>query len=280
MVAEHAYRRRIATARGAIECLISEAGAQAPVVLLLHPLASAGDLWVHALARLSDRGFRAIAPTLPGPAYDVPGEAPLSIAAMAEDVIALVDALDVAEASIVGMSMGGCIALQLALCMPRRVCSLVLVDTTSCYGEDRLAKWEERARSAERSAREDLLAFQLDRWFSDAFRAQHAAEAARIAGIFVACPKAVHADCCRALGAFDLSSRLPEIDVPALIIVGEHDYATPPVMSETLARGLPRAILRVLPGVRHMSIIEAPRAWEQVCAFLTTPHALAPQAGA
>lgn len=88
--------------------------------------------------------------------------------------------------------------------------------------------------------------------------------------ITVRCSGTVPADCCKALGAFDVTARLAEIRAATLVIVGDEDYATPPAMSRTLAAGIGGAELDVLPGVRHMSLIESPCAWERVLAFVVS----------
>ena len=64
------------------------------------------------------------------------------------------------------------------------------------------------------------------------------------------------------------SERLAEIRARAMVVVGDEDYATPPAMSRTLASGIRGAELHVLPGVRHMSLVESPGAWERVLAFV------------
>ena len=52
---------------------------------------------------------------------------------------------------------------------------------------------------------------------------------------------------------------LPSISVPAMVIVGEHDALTPPAVAEAMTRGIPHAMLRVIPGAGHLSNMEQPR---------------------
>jgi 3-oxoadipate enol-lactonase len=258
----------VATSRGDIGCVASAPGASDPALVLLHPLASAGGLWQPLMAWLGERGIRAVAPTLPGPMGDNARGGRPTIASMAEDVSALIDALALEHVDVLGMSMGGCVAQALTLARPNAVRSLVLVDTTSDYGADRAAKWEVRAVAASGSSRRELLPFQLDRWFSPRFRVEHPREVDRIAAIFVDCRPAVHAACCRALGEFDCTSRLPEIAVPTLILVGADDYATPVAMAHTLHAGIADSTLHILPGVRHMSVLENRNTWGLVREFV------------
>jgi 3-oxoadipate enol-lactonase len=231
-----------------------------PAMLALHPLAFSGELWRPAGEALGERGRTVLAPDLPanGALHG------LSVADMARQVAAALDELHRGPVAVLGMSMGGCVALQLALDRPELVESLVLADTTSDYGPDRVEAWEKRAVSAETSSREALLDFQLDRWFTPDFPTTEPAETARITDIFTATPPAVHAACCRALGAFDVTARLGEITAPTLVLVGESDYATPLAMAQVLASGIPGAQLSVLPGVRHFSLIQSKQAWDLI----------------
>jgi 3-oxoadipate enol-lactonase len=240
-------------------------GSGGPAVVLLHPLASSGELWRPFAAWLEERNCRVLAPTLPGHTSNA---AALTIRSIAAEVAALIVELGLGKASVLGMSMGGCVSLELALRYPQLVDRLVAVDTTSCYGQDRVRQWEKRALMAEESARNDLLPFQLDRWFSEDFRRRDPSEVERIAGIFVRCAKETHAACCRALGGFDVTEQLREIHHPALVLVGEDDYATPITMSQIIADNIPRSKMQVLPGVRHMSIVEAPESWNEILSFV------------
>jgi 3-oxoadipate enol-lactonase len=60
------------------------------------------------------------------------------------------------------------------------------------------------------------------------------------------------------LGFFDITRTLPRLRMPARIVVGEEDMATPPAMSEALHRGLARSSLTVIPGARHLTPLEYP----------------------
>ena len=181
---------------------------------------------------------------------------------------AVCEELAPAGAYIVGMSMGGCVALSLADRRPDLVRGLVLADTTADYGPDKAANWAARAAAATGTPRRDQLAFQVDRWFSPAFAGREPAEVKRVCDIFVGTDSRAHTQACRALGAFDGTGFLPWILCPALVLVGEHDQATPPAMARALRDGIAAAELRVIPGVRHFALIEARERWAQVSGWL------------
>jgi 3-oxoadipate enol-lactonase len=231
-----------------------------PAVLLLHPLASAAEIWRPLAEEWSARGRRVLALDARGHSRSSWDGRPFGVEDMAQDAASVLDELGLRAVGVVGMSMGGCTAQALALDRPDLVGSLVLADSTSNYGPDRVAQWEQRARQAEESEREDLLGFQLTRWFTDAFREAHPDAAARVAQIFTGTTRLAHAAACRALGAFDVTDRLGKIAAPTLVVVGEEDYATPPEMSTVLHAGIPGSRLVVLPAARHLSMVESPQA--------------------
>ncbi|WP_286249506.1 alpha/beta fold hydrolase [Streptomyces graminofaciens] len=230
-----------------------------PLVVLLHPLAEAGELWRRWIDELTPH-FRVVAPDARGHGDSSWGGQQFSVADLADDVAALIEHLDAGPARVAALSMGGCTAVALAVRHPRAVHSLVLADTTADYGPDKAVAWGERAEKAVTVPREKQLLFQVDRWFSPGFLERDPAEVERVSRIFTETDSRAHAAACRALGAYDDSARLGEITAPALVLVGEDDYATPPAMAEALHAGIPASHFHVLPEVRHLSLVESPHA--------------------
>ncbi|MGP4014532.1 alpha/beta fold hydrolase [Saccharopolyspora sp. 5N708] len=241
-------------------------GTGAPV-LLLHSLAQRGELWRPLIDRLAPRA-RVLAMDARGHGDSTWDGTPFSVPDLAEDAARLITELDAGPAAVAGMSMGGCVAIALAATHPELVRSLVLADTTACYGPDRRALWEQRAQVAVQKPRRQQTAFQLDRWFSPAFVNSEPAEVARVVEIFVDTDSRAHAQACRALGEFDGTALLASITCPTLVVVGEFDYATPPDMARTLADGIPDAELRVLAEARHFSLLEKPGAMDLAASHL------------
>jgi 3-oxoadipate enol-lactonase len=246
-------RLTAATATGHLSVL--RWGAGDPIVLL-HPLALAGELWTPIAARLT--GGAVYAPDLRGHGHSSWDGRPFSIADMATDLAHALDSLGLSSVHLLGMSMGGSVGLTFAGTHPERVRSLVLADTTAWYGPDAVATWEQRAVKAKQTPRPEQLPFQRDRWFSPDWAAQHPDEVRRVCDIFLRTDSAAHAASSLAMGAMDSRELLPKITAPTLVLVGEHDYATPPDMARVLADTIPEATLRVLPDLRHLSLIERP----------------------
>lgn len=174
----------------------------------------------------------------------------------ADDLADLVDHFDWRSVVVAGASMGGCVALAYAAAYPDRTAGLGLFDTTAGYNAP--DAWEERALTAETQGLEAMVEFQTTRWFTDAFREQHKDVVDAAVSVFLANPARCYAQTCRMLGAFDITHALPRLKMPARIVVGEEDYATPVAMSETLHRGLARSSLTVIPNARHLTPLECP----------------------
>lgn len=253
-----------------------------PPLVLLHPLALSGAVW-GAFARLLEANFDVIAPDARGHGDSGWDGEPFSIDDLADDVAALLDGLGLASAHIAGMSMGGSTAISFAGRYPSRTDGLVLADTTAWYGQDAVTAWEARARSAAAKPRELQVPFQADRWFTEGFRRRHPGEVNRVVGIFLGTNSLAHAAASRAMGAMDSRPLLKKITARTLVVTGEEDYATPPEMGKVIADGVPDAAARVLPALRHLSLVEDPALAGMAAEFLTgtaAGEAAAERAGA
>jgi 3-oxoadipate enol-lactonase len=246
--------RLIATAHGPMG--VRQRGSGDPVVLL-HPLALSGELWRTLADALAD-DFEVFSLDLRGHGASGWDGQPFSIEDLALDVAEVLNALDLSSVGMLGMSMGGSVAVTFAGLFPERVRSLVLADTTAWYGEDAVTAWTERARRAAEVPRAEQLAFQVDRWFSPAFAERESAEVDRVTQIFLRTDSRAHAAASDAMGRLDARRLLPAVRARTLVIVGQDDYATPPSMAGELSAGIPGATLLCLPGLRHLSLIERP----------------------
>ncbi|WP_049569428.1 alpha/beta fold hydrolase [Streptomyces sp. SBT349] len=255
----------VSTARGDIGVLDHGAG---PPVVLLHPLALSAEVWRPLLE--ATPGLRFVAIDAPGHGETPWDGRPFTVQDMAADAVAVLDALGLDRVGLVGLSMGGSTAVVLAGGHPHLIASQVLIDTTACYGDNRLAEWEARASRATGSARADQIPFQVDRWFSPATVEREPETVRRVADLFLRTGSEAHAAACRALGALDARELLPAITAPTAVLVGSEDYATPPEMAAELHAGIAGSRLRVLEGARHLSVLDDPRSWRLATDHLRT----------
>jgi pimeloyl-ACP methyl ester carboxylesterase len=189
-------------------------------------------------------------------------EGPYTTRDLAGDVLGLLDALGVAAAHVVGLSMGGMIAQELALTAPERVTSLVLVDTLA--RADEWFRGTLRAFELIRRQVADTAAFFeaiLPWWVSHRYLEQPE-RAAWLRWLLRQNPHPQRLDGflrqIDAMHRHDALDRLAAVRCPALVIVGEDDCVSPPRYARQLHERLPHAELVVLPGVGHAPPIEDP----------------------
>ena len=229
----------------------------APKLALIHSLALDRTIWDGVVRRLD-----AEADIL---TYDCRGHGlsdrrpqPYTAELFATDLAELLDHLGWEQATIGGCSMGGCVALAFGGLFPQRANALGLIDTTAWYGPKAAANFKERAEAARARGMAALFDFQSTRWFSDEFRARHPEVLERTLNVFVAADVECYAATCQLLGETDSRAHLPAFRMPAGIVVGEEDYATPVEMARELHVGIPHSTLTIVPKARHLTPIEFP----------------------
>jgi 3-oxoadipate enol-lactonase len=260
------------TARGAV--FVREAGEGEPLVLL-HPLALSSQVFA-PVARELARDFHVLAVDARGHGGSEWDGSPFTVEDMADDLAALLDNVSLGTVNLLGMSMGGCTAIAFAERFADRVAGLVLADTTAWYGDEAPEQWAERARRARAVPRVRQLPFQVDRWFTADFRRAAPRRVNAVVSVFLSTSSRVHAAASTALGSFDGRAGLPAIARPVLAMTGEEDYATPEVMGRYVADHVGDGRFMLLPGVRHLSLIERPELTRVVRDFLVPSHAASP----
>ncbi|MDP0926611.1 alpha/beta fold hydrolase [Paracoccus onubensis] len=226
-------------------------------IALIHSLAMNGAFWDRVIACLpADAAVLTI--DCRGHGRSTKSEGPFTVEQFADDLADVMAHLSWQDAIVAGASMGGCVALAFATHHADRVSALGLLDTTAWYGEGAPEAWEERGMKAVNEGLAALVGFQKSRWFSPAFLESHPDIVDSAVAVFMANDVPSYLATCRMLGAADLREGMPQFDFPTLILVGEHDYATPPAMAQAMADAIPGATMEILPDMRHFTPLEAP----------------------
>jgi 3-oxoadipate enol-lactonase len=241
-----------------------------PRLVLIHSLGMDRSFWDPVVAELANNAAILTMDCRGHGASDKP-RGPYRVERFADDIAELMDQIGWRAAVIAGASMGGCITLAFAHRYPARALALGLIDTTAWYNA--ADKWEERAAKATSAGLAAMIEFQVTRWFTDGFRVAHPDVVKRNVERFLANDPAAFAETCRMLGACNLEAALPQMNMPAAIMVGDEDYATPVAMAETLHRGIKGSTLTVLEGARHLTPLEAPaRVASELARLLEPAH--------
>jgi 3-oxoadipate enol-lactonase len=226
----------------------SPPGAAGPPLLLVHGAGGTHHHWPEELRALPGR--RVIALDLPGHGGS-PGPSLRSVPEYARRVLALLDALAVPSAVVAGHSMGGAIAMTLALEVPSRVAALALVATGAKLRVSQAVLQMTADPAALAAGAKGMADWAFGSLGGPALREEFTAD------MLATAPGVAHGDF-SACDAFDVMARLGEIRMPALVVCGAEDRLTPPKYAELLRERIPGARLELVPGAGHMVQLEAP----------------------
>ncbi len=226
-----------------------------PPLLLIHGLGSSGDDWAFQREDFA-RHFSLILPDLRGSGRSAKPPGPYSIAQFAQDLWALLDARGVKRANILGFSLGGAVAQEMALSQPDRVSKLVLCNALANYRTDTPCKWlEARMQVAlvhllglRRTAK--LIANRLFPHEDQAPKRQ------RVIDVVGANPKKAYLASIHALIGWSALERIHAIACPGLILAAEFDY-TPLDEKRTEAARFQNVEFVVIEGSRHGTPFDA-----------------------
>jgi pimeloyl-ACP methyl ester carboxylesterase len=231
-------------------------------LLLIQGLGANSGHWGEPLLRALEVDFELILYDHRGIGLSGPIVGDITTADLAADALALLDALDVERAHVLGFSMGGMVAQELALSAPQRVATLTLA-ATSCGGTQSKPTGGEVVQALTAAVlsgdRERVLRTGYRLLFSSAFAADGAnyepfARAARHdpAGIHVLMDQQA------AVVGHDAYGRLRGLHVPTLVVHGTEDQMLAPINGELIAAMIPGARLELLDGTGHLLFWEQP----------------------
>ncbi len=218
-----------------------------PTLLLVHGAGGSHLSWPPALRRLPFADV--VAPDLAGHGRSS-GTGRDTIAAYAEDMLMLLDALALPRVVIVGHSMGGAIAQALALRAPERVAGLVLLGTGS-----RLPVAPQLLPALLETTEATIAQLMDWAWGAqtpDEMKQQGAQLMLEVG------PQVLHDDFA-ACAVFDVRADVAQIAAPTLVVGASDDRMVPPKFSRTLAESVPNAELHMLEGAGHMFPLERPQ---------------------
>lgn len=231
-----------------------------PSILLLHAFPLAGQMWSAQVAALGEE-FRVVVPDLFGfGATPLPASGVWTINDAAAAVEEMIDGLKLAPVVVVGLSMGGYVALALARRCPGKLRGLVLADTRAEADSAEAKAGRAKAIAAVEAGGtiaqvESMLPKVLG-------RTTHELRPGVVAAVRALGSSQSSVGVVAGLKALrDRPDRLAELStmkMPTLVIVGDEDELTPPAAAEVLAKNMPNATIVTLPHAGHLSNLEAP----------------------
>jgi 3-oxoadipate enol-lactonase/4-carboxymuconolactone decarboxylase len=221
-----------------------DGSAEKPALLLLNSIGTGMELWdgvvplllpAYCVIRMDQRGH--------GASDAPPGD--YSMAMLASDAAAVLDDAGVTRAAVCGISLGGMVAMTLALSLPDRVSALIVACSSAAMDP---AAWEARAATVRAGGTAAIAEMAMGRFFSPAFRAAKPAVVETTRRALVAQTAAGYAGCCVAIRDMRLLDALPAIGTPTLVIGGTRDAQLPTAHLPSLEdpQGMAAAIRRFL----------------------------------
>ncbi len=225
----------------------------APALVLLNSIGTDMDLWApmlpllrerFALLRIDTRGHGASAAT--------PGDLTLSM--LAADILAAADAAGIKRFSLAGVSLGGMIAMELALLAPDRIEKLIPVCTSATMDS---ASWADRVAKVRAEGMASIADLAMGRFLSDA---ASSATYQTVLRQLLSMDAEGYAGCGAAIRDMDLADRIERIAAPTLVVTGTRDASTPlKPHGEYLVGHIPGAV-HVSLEAAHLAPFEAPEA--------------------
>jgi 3-oxoadipate enol-lactonase len=244
---------------------------EGPPLFLFHSLLSDRASFEAIVPRLS-RSFRVIVPELPG--FGGSRAVNGGLADVADRVAEAVKAAAGGEQAIVlGNGYGGFVALQMAIRHPDMASRLILADCGAAFSEPGREAFRNMAAASKAKGLAAITEVAMRRLFAPEFQQQHPDLMQGRREAFLRTDPEVFRAACSDLAELDLRPELAQVRVPVLVLVGEHDEATPPPMSRELAALLPNARLQIIAGCAHVPQLQSPDVFlDAIGDFLAVPH--------
>jgi 3-oxoadipate enol-lactonase len=233
--------------------------ANAPTVVMSNSIGTTLDMWEPNVAALAEH-FRVLRYDTRGHGLTESGAddaGGVTIALLADDVAALMDALRIDRAHVVGLSLGGMTGQRFAAAHPDRVDKLVLCATASKIGDENF--WNDRA-DAVTAGGMAAIAGAVQRWFTADTYAERSDLVRGFITMLARADVPGYAACSRAIGRADLHDDLARIRAQTLVLSGSDDPATPPADGESLRDRIAGAHYELIENASHQLAAERPAA--------------------
>ncbi len=232
-----------------------------PALVFINSLGCDLRIWDGVVPALMDR-FHVLRYDKRGHGLTDAPPGPYTIREHSQDLAGLLDALAIDTAVLVGISVGGLVAMDFALLHPERVRGLVLCDTAPNIGT--AGGWTERIRAVNERGLEEMAETIMARWFAPGFAQSNPAMFRGWRNMLARTPQEGYTATCAALMDADLRESIGAITAPTLAVCGAADLVVTPAQTREWAACLPGAWVKVIEGAAHLPCIEQPQALLQV----------------
>ena len=234
--------------------------ADGPVVVLSNSLMSNFNMWDDTVGALTDK-YRVLRYDTRGHGRSGVTPGPYSIESLAEDLVALLDALKVSKAHVVGLSMGGMIAQYIGANHPERVLSLGLCNTASEMPPR--ATWAGRIEAAQKGGIEALVDGTIQRWFREGFTQRSPEKINVVRKMILATKVEGYVGNASAVRDMSQTTMLLKIKAPTMVMTGRQDPACTVDQGTVLHRMIDGSQFVIIEDAAHLSNIEQPEVFNR-----------------
>jgi len=232
----------------------------APLLVLGHSLGTGPLIWEKVVPLLS-QDYRVSLLTLPGHGEVPVPDAPFTLDELGDAVAAGVKEIASGPAYYAGVSIGGAVALTLAIRHADQFRAVACISALASMGGEQ--HWAERAAKVRKESTSSLVADSAERWFAPGSIENQPDLSGRILRVLQNTPDEGYARCAEALGTYDVSSELSQIAAPVLLVAGQHDPVAPPEAMEALSEEIPGSQITTIDDAGHQPPAEQPGAMYQ-----------------
>ncbi|MDE0334437.1 MAG: alpha/beta fold hydrolase [Defluviicoccus sp.] len=229
----------------------------APWLTFSNALATELTMWDEQ-ARAFAAGYRILRYDTRGHGGSTATDGPYSLDMLADDVVAIWDAIGVGRSHVVGLSIGAMTAVGLALRHPERLDRVVVANARPDNPPELRGARERRIAAIRREGMSGLAEPTVERWCSGAFLASQPDAAKTLVSMVAGTSAAGYAGCVHALLGLDYRERLGEIRAPTLFVAGGQDTGVPPEAMREMHRAVRGSQFVELARAGHISNVECP----------------------
>ncbi len=226
-------------------------------VTLVHGVGANLESWNDVASRLAAK-FSVIRMDLRGHGKSAPIREPCTLDDLVRDVIAAIDDAGVERTDLVGFSLGGMIAQQLALTYPDRVDRLALISAVAGRTPAERRSILARAEKVRMEGIASVIDAAEERWFTTDFRMANRETVERRLREFLSNDPDSYAAAYRVFAESELGDRIHGIPHRALVVTGEHDVGSNTRMARFMHERIRDSELVILPALKHSVLVEAP----------------------
>jgi pimeloyl-ACP methyl ester carboxylesterase len=242
-----------------VQLVYEDRGGASPAgsaVVFLHGLGGSAYSWWGQLAACGERGHRVVAYDQRGAGRSSRPPGPYSIELWARDLEAMLDALEIERATLVGHSVGCMIAEQAAVRLGERVRGLALIGGALRWRPEAGPVFEERVRLARAGRMDEIARAVAETGLSEACRRRDPALHGLFCELIASNDPQAYAEWSASTAVGEMAE--PErVTCPTLALCGELDPVTPPAFSEAIAAAIPRARTALVTDAAHWCHVEA-----------------------